>query len=190
MDNLKKKLYNYSVAAPSESWANIVGVLDKTDTVSLPPRKISPYLIPMAAALLILVFSAVFFVNQKNPAVQISKGEPERFDKGMATFSSPDTNLLASNKNETQTREKLNNIIGNTYITITSVDGKPVRISSKAASLIVSSDNQFPAKTVWNAKVNRWKAKMLNNPVTPTTTNFLDIADLTEVLTDRSNSDN
>jgi hypothetical protein len=183
MDNLKKKLYNYAAEAPDDSWANIITSLDATGTGSLHPRKISPYLIPMAAALLIFVFGAVFFINQKFSTTHISSSDPDRPEKGMATFSSPDTNLIASNKIVPQIRT-------NTYIIISSVDGNPVKISSKAASLIVSSDNQYPPKTVWSAKVNRWKAKMLTNPVTPTTANFLDIADLTEVLTDRNNSDN
>lgn len=183
MDNLKKKLFNYAVAAPDDSWANIINGLNETNTVSPHPRKISPYLIPVAAAFLILIFGTIFFIDQKYPATQIAKRTSDQSEKSMASFSSPDTNLLANYKKGPQVRS-------NRYITIASVDGNPVKISSKAASLIVSSDNQYPPKTVWSAKVNRWKTKMLTNPVTPTTANFLDIADLTEVLTDRNNSDN
>ncbi len=189
MDKLKDKLLNYAVEAPDDSWDTIMHGINNTTSSNSSSRKISRYFLPIAAALVIIIFGAIFFINKRNPAMQIAKTNTNSLEKNMATFSSPDKNILAgSNDNPSKPiRENINNA---KYITIANVDGNPVKISSKAASLIVSSDNQYPGRTVWNAKVNKWKARMLANPVTPTTSNFLDIADLTEALTDRNNSDN
>ena len=68
------------------------------------------------------------------------------------------------------------------YITISGPQGQPVKISSKAASLIVSSDDQNPPNPVWSDKVNKWKDIMKANTLSPATANFLDIVELTHAL--------
>lgn len=73
----------------------------------------------------------------------------------------------------------------NTYITIAGPEGQPVKVSSKMASLIESSDNSYPPKPVWNKKINKWKDIMKANTLTPTTGNFLDIVDLTNSLKEK-----
>jgi hypothetical protein len=76
----------------------------------------------------------------------------------------------------------------NSYITVAGPDGQPVKVSSKVASLIESSDNSYPPKPVWNKKINKWKDIMKANTLTPTTGNFLDIVDLTNSLKDDNSS--
>lgn len=109
--------------------------------------------------------------------------------------------LLAQNKlqksgpNQKQNKEVIkktdstdNNLIaGNTtsrYITIEGPQGQPVKVSSKMATLIDSSETKVSSKPVWNKKINEWREIMKSNTLTPTPGNFLDIVELTKTLKD------
>ena len=70
-----------------------------------------------------------------------------------------------------------------TYITIMGPQGQPVKISSKAASLLVST-NETPADPKWNKKIIQWKNAMQSNTLAATPGNFMDIVELTNTLTD------
>ncbi len=191
MDKLKNKLLNYSVQPPVDAWGNISRQLDGNRQTLFPTSKnISRYFLPLAAAVLAIVLCAVFFINKTHSPIEISKADSGKQERNIVLFSAPDTNLLSFKEiDESANAVSSKNIKGG-YITIASVDGKPVKVSSKAATLIVSSNDQYPPKAIWSSKVNKWKARMLSNPVTPTTANFLDIADLTEALDEKNNPGN
>ena len=61
------------------------------------------------------------------------------------------------------------------YITIAGPEGQAVKISPKAATLILSADNDYPPNPVWNKKINKWKQIMLSNTMSPTSTSLVDI---------------
>jgi hypothetical protein len=61
------------------------------------------------------------------------------------------------------------------YITIAGAEGEPVKISPKVATLILSADNEYPPKPVWNKKIDRWQQIMLTSTLSPTSTNLIDI---------------
>ena len=109
--------------------------------------------------------------------------------------------LLAQNKlqksgpNQKQNKEVIkktdstdnNLILSNTtsrYITIEGPQGQPVKVSSKMATLIDSSETKVSSKPVWNKKINEWREIMKSNTLTPTPGNFLDIVELTKTLKD------
>jgi hypothetical protein len=109
--------------------------------------------------------------------------------------------LLAQNKlqksgpNQKQNKEVIkktdstdnNLILSNTtsrYITIEGPQGQPVKVSSKMATLIDSSETKVSSKPVWNKKINEWRQIMKSNTLTPTPGNFLDIVELTKTLKD------
>ncbi len=80
-----------------------------------------------------------------------------------------------------------NLILSNTtsrYITIEGPQGQPVKVSSKMATLIDSSETKVSSKPVWNKKINEWREIMKSNTLTPTPGNFLDIVELTKTLKD------
>ena len=81
-----------------------------------------------------------------------------------------DTNFIASNSSG--------------YITIEGPQGQPVKISSKMATLIDSSETKVSAKPVWHKKINEWREIMKANTLAPTPGNFLDIVELTKSLRD------
>ena len=70
------------------------------------------------------------------------------------------------------------------YITVEGLQGQPVRVSSKMASLMDSSNEKNPSKPVWNKKINEWREIMKGNTLAPTPGNFLDIIELTKTLKD------
>jgi hypothetical protein len=80
------------------------------------------------------------------------------------------TNLIASNTSR--------------YITIDGPQGQPVKVSSKMATLIDSSETRVSAKPVWHKKINEWREIMKANTLAPTPGNFLDIVELTKSLRD------
>lgn len=70
------------------------------------------------------------------------------------------------------------------FMTIEGPQGQPLKVSSKLATLIDSSDNKVPPKPSWNRKINEWREIMKGNTLAPTPGNFLDIIELTKALKD------
>lgn len=70
------------------------------------------------------------------------------------------------------------------YMTIEGPQGQPVKVSSKMASLIDSSETKIASKPIWNKKINEWREIMKGNTLAPTPGNFLDIVELTKTLKD------
>lgn len=85
---------------------------------------------------------------------------------------------------ETTDNKSISNIDNSRYITIEGLEGKPVKVSTKIASLIDSSDQRNPPKPSWNKKINEWREIMKGNTLAPTPGNFLDIIELTKTLKD------
>jgi hypothetical protein len=114
--------------------------------------------------------------------------------------TNPD-NSLAPNKaqkelpNKKQTKEEAkksfstdNELIASNspakYMTIEGPQGQPVKVSSKMALLIDSSETKIASKPIWNKKINEWREIMKGNTLAPTPGNFLDIMELTKTLKD------
>lgn len=175
MQNLKDKMYNYEVTPPSQSWQVIATSLDENKTANLRPfekrSKVFYFSLGAVAALAIFVFSLIFWGD--NPGKKTSETTVANSEKASNGAHESDNKITVPKTSEPASKK---------YITITSPQGECVKISSKAAMLIVSSDNQNPPKPVWNAKVDKWKDIMESNIFAPTTANFLDIVDLTHAL--------
>ena len=176
MQTIKDKMYNYELTPPSESWQIIANSLDENKTsnsTSFKKRSKIFYLSLSAAAVIsVFIFGLIFWENNsgnresddKITVPKTTSNNESKINKGILT--SKDGNMESGSK----------------YITITGPQGQCVKISSKAAKLIVSSDNQNPPKPVWSAKVNKWKDIMESNVFAPATANFLDIVELTHAL--------
>ena len=101
------------------------------------------------------------------------KGQDEKQTKEAIKKSLPeDDDLIASN-----TPSK--------YMIIEGPQGQPVKVSSKMALLIDSSETKIASKPIWNKKINEWREIMKGNTLAPTPGNFLDIVELTKTLKDR-----
>ena len=199
MQNLKDKMYNYEVTPPKQSWDIIAGNLNvekpKDQFLTKKTNKTFYYGLSAAAAVAIIVFSLIFWIDNSNkksnetavvPPTNLNKDTINTDDKITVPKSNPEDEILANNTTSEKKKDKFkDHVVASNpkkYITITGPQGKPVKISSKAATLIVSSDDQNPSKPVWNDKVNKWKDIMKANILAPTTANFLDIVGLTQAL--------
>src|SRR5690606_4257864 len=61
------------------------------------------------------------------------------------------------------------------YITISGPEGTPVKISPKAATLIISADGEFPPKPVWDKKIDKWQKIMLNQNTASSPTGLMEM---------------
>jgi hypothetical protein len=193
MQDFKEKLYNYEAEPPAGIWQNINAELDGSNTriVSMTGlRKRSRlifYGITAAASLIIIFLIPLFFntsqqnlntasnsanqsQNLSSKQIQDSLNLNSKILKEIIN-STKDKNLLALNYENSSTREKK-------YLTIAGPDCQPVQISPTVASLIESSDNEYPPKPVWNKKIEKWKQIMLGSTLSTTSTNLLDIVQL------------
>jgi len=93
-------------------------------------------------------------------------------------------------KGEIQNTGKTDNnlIAANTpsrYITIQGPQGQSIKVSSKMATLIDSSETKVSSKPIWDKKIDEWRERMKVNTLAPTPGNFLDIVELTKTLKDK-----
>ena len=92
--------------------------------------------------------------------------------------------VAIENKKSTEDNQLTSNS-SSRYITIEGLQGQPVKVSSKMATLIDSSETKTASKPIWNKKINEWREIMKVNTLAPTTGNFLDIIELTKTLKDK-----
>src|ERR1017187_3074251 len=193
MQNFKEKLYNYEAEPPGEIWQNINAELNGGNTkialiAGLGKRsKFIFYGITAAASLIIIFIISIFFntsdKNQNrasNSANQFQNLSSKQIQDSInlnnkiledIINSTKDKNLLALTYENSSAK-------GKTYLTIAGPEGQPVKISPKVATLIESADNEYPPKPVWNKKIEKWKQIMLSSTLSPTSTNLLDIVQL------------
>ncbi len=197
MQKFNNKLYDYETPPPDSVWSNIVQELDgDKKVVPLPAfRRKSKFVFYglTAAASLVIIFASTFFFNTNKkvkqvadaPSLQTKHLVPQQVKDSIALnhkiletiINTPDDKkLLASNfaKHSGQAKK---------YITIAGPEGQPVKISPKAATLILSADDEFPPKAIWNKKIEKWKQIMLSNTISPT-------AGLVDILQIAASSDN
>ncbi len=196
MQNFKEKIYNYEAQPPSEIWQNIDTELDGgvNKIVSMKGfRKKSDLVFYglTAVASVIFIFIVSVFNTSKTDLSTASKSLnqsqnllPKQIqdslnlnDKILKEIinSTKDKNLLALNY-ENSSRH------GKKYLTIAGPECQPVKISPKVATLIESTDNEYPPKPVWNKKIEKWKQIMLSSTLSPTSTNLLDIVQVSSSI--------
>ncbi len=186
MENFKDKLYHYQAPPPEGAWNKIAAGLNNENKIKIPnlrsKSKFLFYGLTAAASLVIILISTLLFNNKEikpvadTPSITsgnlISQKEKDSIELNKQVLEKiiqmpADKKLLASNfKNPKK------------YVTIAGPEGQPVKISTKAATLILSADNEYPPKPVWNKKIEKWKQIMLSSTTSPTATNLVDILQL------------
>ena len=95
-----------------------------------------------------------------------------------------DNNTGSENKKTDSKKSSAKTTQEHTYITIAGPQGQPIKVSSKVAALMGSSEDNNNQNPAWNKKVIEWKKAMQSNSVAATPGNFLDIVELTNTLTE------
>lgn len=194
MQNFKDKLYQYEALPPEDAWKNIERELNRQNfkdnkVVKLDaPKKRSRLLfygLTAAASLIIIFVSGIFF--KKNEGIKTVAVAPALKVDDLVTQKVKDSvalnqQILEKIINTTPEQKKLlasnferHDGQAKKYLTIAGPEGQPVKISAKAATLIVSADDEFPPKPIWNKKIDKWKQIMLSNTTSPTATSLVDI---------------
>ncbi len=166
-----------------------------------------------AASVAIILFCLLFFTNRSSKSADeqfttsSDKTQSDTVIKTTTIITVPvDEKTTAKNNDELPPKHKVekdninqkqnkeikketddnNMIASNTarYITIEGPQGQPIKISSKMATLIDSSETKIASKPIWNKKINEWREIMKANTLAPTPGNFLDIIELTKSLKD------
>jgi hypothetical protein len=193
MQNYKERLYNYEETPPAEIWDNISTELDAKDAKPLIAglRRRSKFIFYglTAAASLIIIFVSSQLINRTGETIQkknslqtdnLAKKVKDSLNLNNKTLeaiikSSKDKNQLVKNYENSESKVKK-------YLTIEGPEGQPVKISPKVATLIESTDNEYPPKPVWNKKIEKWKQIMLRTTYSLTSTSLLEIAQLSASL--------
>lgn len=183
MQNFKNKLYDFEAAPPAHIWSNVRKDLYGNKVIKITDRKKSKslyYLTIAAASLAVIFLGSLFF--KKNSSVPansdiVTNVSPEKMKDSMALNHKILESIIHSPKEKHQI--VLNNLqspdIPKKYITVAGPEGQPVKISPKAATLIIAANNDFPPKPTWSKKVDKWQKIMLSSTMSPT---FAGIADL------------
>ncbi len=195
MPHFQEKLYNYEAAPPQEVWENITAELDANEAVKRihPFRrrsKVVYYSLVAAASLIIIFVSSLFFNNkQKNNDQQVAASTQADTGNSVARIDDSMNNeslasIIKTNK-ENSFPTETHKVDEKKYFTVAGPGGQPVRISSKAAKLILSADNEYPPRPVWDKKINQWSDIMLSSTISPTATNLLDIVQFSSLQSDK-----
>jgi hypothetical protein len=213
MDDVKNKMYNYEVTPPEGVWEAIADELDRNGAKVIPltRKRNNAFYYVAAASVAVLVFCLIFFTNRSSTSSDKLITSSDNKKTGDSTVNNNlmtvpteekstvknNNGSLAKNKiqkdrpDQKQTKDVIRDndsalLANNTarYITIEGPQGQPVKISSKMASLIDSSETQVPGKPIWHKKINEWREIMKGNTLAPTPGNFLDIVELTKSLKD------
>lgn len=191
MQNFKNKLYNYETPPPEGIWSNIVEQLDEEKVIKMPGlRRRSKFLFYglTAAASLIIIFMSSLFFNKPQETIPGAQNAVLSVDMNLSQQTKDSINLnhqlLETIINSPKDKKLLasNNVkhegLIKKYITIAGPEGQPVKISPKVATLIVSADNEYPPKPVWNKTIDKWQQIMLTSTLSSTSTNLMDIMQL------------
>jgi len=186
MQNFKNKLHDFEAHPPKETWAKISSELDNEKVIQLPGirrrSRLLFYGLTAAASLLILLIVNVFnnsttvpsndkaaMVSSTQPAVNNNDSVNQNKQLLENIINTPASQkLLASNFQKNNGNQKK-------YITVAGPEGQPVKISPKVATLILSADNQYPPKPIWNEKIDEWQQIMLNNTTSASPAGLMDL---------------
>lgn len=182
MEKFNTRLYDFEEEPPVFLWENISASLgEKNNIRTMNKRRSGMVWIAAAAACLVFLMVGLFFKSNRdksqNTVSAVVKPVPSSRQDSIIVNKSLLEKII--NTPESQKLVAFNNITkeghSKKYITIAGPEGQPVKISSKVATLIISADNEYPPKPVWDKKIEKWKQIMLNSTLSPTSTSLVDI---------------
>lgn len=187
MQDFKNRLYHYETPPPEEIWEHIAEELQNEKVINLQMHRKSKFLFygaTAAASVLIILTGSLFFKKYKE-SNSVSKIETKQEFLAQKIEDSINQNqkILESIIHNAQEKKEIisKNLSENKskkYLTVANPEGQPVKISPKAATLIISADHEFPPKPVWNKKINKWQKIMLASTISPTSVSLIDFIQL------------
>jgi hypothetical protein len=192
MQDFKKRLYDFEEVPPEGVWKKIYKKINEEKKKVVPfnqfrkKSKLYFYFFT-AAGSLVIIFAGTFLSNKStenskgNSGISLAgksqNSSAENTDSIDQHYEMPE-NIINAKKDENLLAHTLEKSYKNgkkKYMTIAGPEGKPVKISSKVATLIESTDKEFPPRQVWNDQIAKWKQIMLNSTASPTSGDLVDI---------------
>lgn len=190
MQDFKNKLYNYEAPPPEEMWNNIIEELNSEKVIKIHGYRKNKFLYygATAAASIVIIFLGSMFFKKNKDSISTSTTQVAKADK-LASKKLKDSITLNQQilKSIINNPEEKKEIVSNNsnlssatkkYLTIAGPEGQPVKISRKVATLIISADDEYPPKPVWNKKISQWQKIMLSSTISPTSANLVDLVQL------------
>lgn len=178
MKTVRDKLYHFEETPPPEIWDKLSGKIGDGKVITMQTRKrtkLVAFMTAAAAIVTLLLINFVFLQKHENTTPAQIASHPISGDSSEqnnelleAIIKAPENKKLIASRNAISDGFKK-------YFTIEGPEGEPVKISPKAATLIISADNEYPPKPVWDKKIDEWQHIMLTNSLAPTSANLLDI---------------
>ena len=161
-------MFEHEEVPPVGTWERIAKELDTSENVvymqgSRKNSKSRFSRLAAAASIAVLVIAAIFIFNRNNNSGHSTDTQ---------TLSGQPNSMTSSTSPEKEKR----------YITVTTPEGKKVKVSSKFSGAIGSLYQGPEEDPKWTKKFTEWREIMQNKALAPTTTNFLDIMEMTDFL--------
>ena len=187
MKRFKERLYNYETPPPDDAWSKIEQHLDGQNVIEIrglrKRSKLFFYAVTAAASLFIIFLGSQFFNGDNNADKQLAQTNTQNSTEAHQDSVHQNQKIL-ENIIKTPKEGKLlaSNTITNKgadkkYLTVAGPEGQPVKISPKVATLIISADNHYPPKPVWNEKIDEWQQIMLNNTSSSTPAGLMELVE-------------
>lgn len=188
MKRFKERLYNYETPPPDDAWSKIEQHLDGQQMIEIPGlrkrSKLLFYAITAAASLIIIFIGSQFFKGYDSADNRLSQNTSTQNLTEAHQDSIHQNQQILENIIKTPKKEKLlashsinRKGTDKKYLTVAGPEGQPVKISPKVATLIISADNQYPPKPVWNEKIDEWQQIMLNNTSSSTPAGLMELVE-------------
>lgn len=177
MKTVKDKLYHFEETPPPGIWDNLSQKLEETKVVSIEGRqktRTTALFTAAAAVIVLLIISVAYFDHGTNntPQQAAAGGFSDSVEKNNEMLEAI-INAPAGKKSVASRKLGADGLPE--YFTIEGPEGEPVRISPKVATLILSSDNEYPPKPVWDKQITEWQNIMLSSSVSPSSARLIEI---------------
>lgn len=187
MQNFKNKLYNYETPPPVEIWKDIAEELQKEKMKNKPDNRKSTFIFfAAAAASVIIIFLGSLFLkknhesmHEPNIATKVDRLLAQKLQDSISLNQKILESIIHNPKEKKEiVSNRLSHSTTKKYLTVAGPEGEPIRISPKVATLIISTDHEFPPKPIWSKKITKWQKIMLSSTISPTSANFVDLMEV------------
>lgn len=177
MKTVNERLYHFEATPPPELWPRIAGELPGGKVLKISSRKKTKRIAFITAAAAIAVLALINFLFLDKTNVQSGTQIAEKVDSNYREKNNEllETIIKAPGNKKLAESSTIASDGFMRYFTVRGPQGEPVKISPKVATLILSADDEYPPKPVWDKKIGEWQKIMLTNNITPTSANLIEI---------------
>ena len=184
------KMNNHTEEAPPGTWNDILLELNNepVHSIKAPPVSINRKIYRVATAAIItgLLIGGWMIINKADINIGADVKKSISFP---ATTTEENTNAKKDSPVEKDYNQpNVNSVTGKPYLTVIAPNGQSTRLSPKLMDGIhylnaeKEDANDHSGKAVWKNRFGEWRNKIRKSTFIPASSNFLDIAELKELI--------